>query len=89
MAWGQLAPAHGQILVESEQAWRGTALYQFTKRCLVRIARPLAIGIADAPLHAPALADRPLLTEEVFESRQPIGRERVDGMFHRYLLVAI
>jgi hypothetical protein len=73
----QLAPAHGDVAVEGEQAWRWTALYQFTKRCLICIAGLLAIAVADSPIHAPAAVDRPMLTEEVFERRPEIGCEGV------------
>ena len=87
IAWCKLAPAYCQITVEGEQACRLTALNQFTKRCFIRRARPLAIVTADAPIHTPATVDNPLVAEEVFECRQPIECERVDAKLNRSLLV--
>src|SRR6516225_6193092 len=48
--------------IEGEQTRRRAALHNFPKRGLVLLTRLLAVGPADPPIHAPAAADRAVLT---------------------------
>jgi hypothetical protein len=82
IAWRKLAPPHRQFILEGEQPRRWPALYQLTQRRPILITRPLAILVADPPIHTPAPADSPLLPEQVFECRPQLGCEGVHSEFH-------
>src|SRR5207247_11203382 len=83
----KLAPAHGHVAVEGEQARGRTALHDLSERHLVFLARPLAIGAADPPPHAPAAIAGAVLAEQVLERRPQIGRERADSKLHATFLL--
>jgi hypothetical protein len=53
--------------MEGEKTRRRAALHDLTKRRLVLLARHLAIGGTDPPIHTPATADGAVLFEQIFE----------------------
>src|SRR5438132_8322605 len=77
----KLAPADGDVPVERNQA-RRAALHNLTKRRFVLLARPVAIGSADPPIHAPAATASTFVAEQILEGGPQVGRERTDSELH-------
>src|SRR5262245_172307 len=75
----ELAPANGDVAIECHQARRRTAPYELAKVCPVPLTRPLVIGAADPPIHAPAAIAGTALAEQILERRPQIRREREDS----------
>src|SRR5579862_5522403 len=79
----KLTPAHCQIAIESQQAGRRALLHNPAKIGLVALTRPLAIGVADTPVHAPAILARPVVCKQVFQSGPQIEGKRANAELHR------
>src|ERR1700694_4651382 len=67
----KLAPADGDVPVERKQA-RRAALHDLAKRRFVLLARPVAIGSADTPIHAPAATAINPVAEQILEGRPEV-----------------
>src|SRR6184192_824758 len=78
----KLTPPYGYTAIESEQTGRWTAPHELSKRRLILLTGPLAIGTADSPVHAPTAIARAMLVKQVLQSRPQIGRERTDSELH-------
>ena len=77
----ELAPAHRQIAVESEQTGRGAAPHDLSQRLFVLLAPP-AIGASEPPIHAPTAVAGTPLPKQIFERKPQIGRDRPDRKLH-------
>jgi hypothetical protein len=74
LARRKLAPADGDVPVDASKPRRG-ALHGLAKRRFVLIARPVAIGSADPPIHAPAATASTFVGEQIREGGPQVGRD--------------
>src|SRR5699024_10872633 len=76
-AWGELAPANGQLPVERQQSGRRAGVDHFPQRVPVLFARAFLVSGTDPPVHAPTPVAGTGRAEQLFQrGPQPRGHRK-------------
>src|ERR1700749_2464616 len=82
-AWRELAPAHGTVAVQCEQAGRTVRPVRQLLECsLVLLTGSAVVAGPKPPVHAPAPVRGARPAEEILKSRPQVGGQRLGRQIH-------